>query len=156
LEKAKSSDEVAFNLWGEMWSDFTYGTTNFYQRGLDNYYILLFQPKIGASAKFGAKDGIHISLEPYIKLDFAEDFGKEDWNKQLWSNNTTYGPGLRLVFDNYAPLKSASVKLFAETLSINYPERIGSKADGRADSDFRAGINIWLPLGSSSWSKGQR
>jgi hypothetical protein len=137
------------SLWGEMWSEFAYESTNFADEDYKNYYILRLNPAIGLK-----KDLHKFSIQPYYKCSFVEDFGDKRWNKEPWLNNVEYGPGIRLSFEDLIPIDESSLHLYTEFMNIYYFGRVEKeKYEGTSEEDFRVGINIWLPLGATKGSQ---
>lgn len=132
-------------LWFEMWSDLTYHSTNFYLEGKDKFNILTLSPKIGLRVAYHG-----VALEPYFRLDYVHDFLNKDWNKEAWSNNTKYGPGIRLSLGGLTKRPDTpTIYLYTEYVEIDYASRVGWKSAGLSTDDFRAGINLWIPFGAS-------
>jgi len=151
---AKLSSKFMGGIWFEMWSDLTYYTTNFFLEGKDNFWILTLSPKIGLRGAYIPWEGI--AMEPYYRLDYVQDFLNKDWNKEAWSNNTKYGPGIRLSLGGLTKQTDTSIYLYTEYLNIDYHSRVGSKSAGLSTNDFRAGLNLWIPFGASKGSQGRR
>jgi hypothetical protein len=76
-----------FSLWGEMWSELSYNSSNFGKKGNKKYGIIVLQPKIGLKFKS--------LLQVYCKPDLMVDIGGKEWNKEPWLNNIKIGPGIR-------------------------------------------------------------
>jgi hypothetical protein len=130
------------SIWGEMWSEFAYETTNFSDKGQDDYYILQLAPLTGLYADFG-----RFSVQPYYKLDFRRDFGGRTWNKEPWLNRSKYGPGIRIPIEQIIKMDYASIYLFAEYMDIKYHSRVSDeKLKDWASYDYRTGIQLWIPL----------
>lgn len=146
-----SEGKLMGGIWFEMWSDLTYHTTNFFLEGKDNFFILTLSPKVGLRGTYHG-----IALEPYYRLDYVHDFLNKDWNKEVWSNNTKYGPGIRLSLGGLTKRTDTSIYLYTEYLNIDYHSRVGSKSAGLSTNDFRAGLNLWIPFGASKGSQGRR
>lgn len=146
-----SEGNLMGGIWFEMWSDLTYHTTNFFPEGKDNFCILTLSPKVGLR---GAYHGI--ALEPYYRFDYGQDFFNKDWNKEAWSNNTKYGPGIRLSLSGLTKRTDTSIYLYTEYLNNDYHSRAGSKSAGLSTDDFRVGLNLWIPFGASKGSQGRR
>lgn len=138
-------------IWFEMWSDLTYHTTNFFLKGKNDFCILTLSPKVGFR---GAYKGV--ALEPYYRVDYVQDFLNKDWNKEVWSNNTKYGPGIRLSLGGLTRRTDTNIYLYTEYVNIDYHSRVGSKSVGLSKNDFRAGLNLWIPFGASKGSQGRR
>ena len=132
-------------IWFEMWGDLTYHSTNFFMDGKDNFNILTLSPKAGLRMAYGG-----VALEPYFRFDYVRDILDKDWNKEAWSNNTKYGPGIRLSLGGLTKRDNTSIYIYAEYVKIDYDSRVGLKSAGLSTDDFRAGINLWIPFGASS------
>ncbi|MBI4690822.1 MAG: hypothetical protein HY754_11260 [Nitrospirae bacterium] len=145
-----SEGNLMGGIWFEMWSDLTYHTTNFFLENKDNFCILTLSPKVGLRGDYHG-----IALEPYYRLDYVHDFLNEDWNKEAWSNNTKYGPGIRLSLGGLTKRTDTSIYLYTEYLNIDFDSRVGSKSSGLSTNDFRAGLNLWIPFGASKGSQGR-
>lgn len=130
--------------WFEMLGDLTYHSTNFYQDGFDKFCILTLSPKVGLRVAYKG-----IALEPYFRLDYVRDFLDKDWNKEAWSNNTKYGPGVRLSLGGLTKQNKTSIYLYVESVNIDYDSRVGWKSAGLSRDDVRAGITFWIPFGAS-------
>jgi|GEM_PF-2914985 len=141
----KRTGKLMGGIWFEMWSDLTYHKTNFFQKGKEHFLILTLCPKIGLRVAYKG-----IALETYFRIDIVRDVLNEDWNREAWSNNIKYGPGIRLSLGGLTKRPdNPTVYLYGEFLSIDYLERTTWKSIGLSKDDFRAGINLWLPLGAS-------
>ncbi len=77
-----------FGIWAEIWTELAYNKNNFYNRNYDDFYLFVFQPKLGVEWEFDP-----VSIQPYVKCDLAYDFGNNTWNKEPWLNKVEYGPG---------------------------------------------------------------
>ena len=144
-----ATSKLLFNehakVFAEMWEDFGYSSTNFYQDNIEDYYILQLQPKLGLSWIFE-----DFSLQPYLFADLVYDFGQNDWNKHEWLNNVKYGPGFRVSFSDIYNRKGTNIRLFVEYTKIHYFERVDeAEYENKADKDVVAGIELWLPFGST-------
>ena len=130
------------SIWGEMWSEFAYETTNFSDEGQDDYYILQLTPLVGLYADFGK-----FSVQPYYKLDLRRDFGGRTWNKEPWLNRSKHGPGIRIPIQQFIKMDHASIYLFAEYMDIKYHSRVGDeRLKDWASYDYRTGLQFWIPL----------
>lgn len=132
-------------VWFEMWTDLTYHNTNFFLKGKDNFVILTLCPKLGVRV---AQKGI--ALELYFRMDYVHDFLNKDWNKEAWSNNIKYGPGVRISLGGLTKRPDTpTIFLYSEYINIDYASRTGWRSVGLSNNDFRAGINLWIPFGAS-------
>jgi hypothetical protein len=134
------------SLWGEMWGELAYESTNFYEEDKEDFYLLTLQPKAGLKWHLGRI----VSLQPYYTLDLKRDLADEAWNREPWINAMQHGPGVRLAFGDIPGMKNASVYLYAEDLSIDHFSRVPeSSYEHLAESDYRVGITFWLPFGAT-------
>jgi hypothetical protein len=133
------------SLWAEIWGEFAYESTGFAEDYADNYYLFTIESLVGPQFPFG-----EISLQPYYAIDIIRDFGNEQWNKEPWLNNITYGPGIRLSLGSLLPVEQADLYLYAEYVNIDYFSRVESELyENTADDDVRFGIEIYLPFGAT-------
>lgn len=146
----KRMKKIFAGMWFEMWSAFIHYKTNFFQKGKEKFLILTMCPKAGLRI---AQKGF--ALETYLRLDFVRDFFNRDWNKEAWSNNIKYGPGIRLSIGGFfigGVLRrpdTPTIHVYSDFLYIDYFSRTGWKSLGLSKKDFRAGINVWMPFGAS-------
>lgn len=134
----------ALSLWGEAWGECSYNSTNFYLKENDNFYSLSIQPRIGIQYKHEK-----FSLQPYYKLHLSADFGDKSWNKEPWFNNIQYGPGIRLLFENFKVKEGMVLLIYAESLKIDYLSRVDeSKCSNISSEDYRINIEMWVPFGA--------
>jgi len=132
-----------FSLWGEMWSELSYNSSNFGKKGNKKYGIIVLQPKIGLKFKS--------LLQVYCKLDLMVDIGGKEWNKEPWLNNIKIGPGIRT--GNIKIYDGSSIHIYAEYLDINYFSRVNPiKYQNLSSNVFRIGIELWLPFGTTKGS----
>ena len=158
-----SSRTIKLSLFSEMWTDFSYHSTNFFRKGDNDFLILTLMPKLGLRLSYPAEAGEEsrwfnkLTLEPYYRIDFVRDFLSNEWNKEAWSNNIKYGPGIRIGLF-FIPAAGASLYLYTEYLQIDYFDRAMHKAEaiGSAEDDYRVGVNLWFPVGASEESQGRR
>ncbi len=136
------------SLFQECWGEWAYSTTDFYQKGLKDYYILMLQPKAGLKWQFE-----DFSLQPYYGADLTYDFGNQPWNKHEWLNTIQYGPGARFSFTDIWGHKGTTVHIYAEYLKSWWWSRVDpAEYANKADHDTRVGIELWLPFGSTKES----
>jgi hypothetical protein len=104
------------SLWGEMWGEYAYNTTNFSDEGKEDFHILTLQPKIGL--KWSLTNSF--SFQPYYGLDINKDFGSSSWNDEPWLNNIQHHFGIRFSFSNFekSRFEGATIRFYAEYLSI--------------------------------------
>lgn len=145
-----------WGLWFNMFTDLSYSRTNFFEDGKDDFLIFNVTPKGGVCLTYDA-----ISLEPYYVVSYVRDLLNSDWNKETWSNNVKYGYGARLSLggilnSNFENIESSSIFIFGESLNVDYHSRVGDKAEGLVDRDYRVGINFWIPFGATANSEGER
>lgn len=144
----ESKEYNAWSIWGEAWSEFSYNSRNFYHKNTNDFYNLSMQPRIGIQythEKF--------SVQPYYKLHLSADLGDKSWNKEPWFNNIQYGPGIRLLFENFKIKEDLTLLIYAETLRIDYLSRVDkSKCNNIASKDCRINFELWIPFGSISKS----
>ena len=132
-----------------MWSQFSYESTNFSDKGFDNFFILNLNPTVGFKMDLN-----RISIQPYFRFSIKTDFGNEQWNMEPWLNNIEYGPGVRLSLGKLLPKLEISFHLYTEILKIYYFARVDSnKYINQSDNDFHIGISLWLPMGATKGSR---
>ncbi len=144
-----STKGIFCGVWFEMWSDLSYHSTNFFMKGKDKFNILTLCPKVGLRVAYRG-----VALEPYFRFDLVRDLLDQDWNKEAWSNNRKYGPGIRLSLGELTKRTDTSIYVYTEYVKIDYHSRVGWKSAGLSNFDIRAGINLWIPFGASKGSRG--
>jgi hypothetical protein len=120
-------------FWGELWSNFSYRSTNFSWTDF-NGYLFYFQPKLGRHLGRG--------VEAYLRADLTAS-DKTDY----WLNKADYGVGLR-----FEPWRSAfktdedsflkKFKMFAEVLGVSYLKDKPADPQKTVASDVRFGIDF--------------
>ncbi|OGC06823.1 hypothetical protein A2230_07230 [candidate division WOR-1 bacterium RIFOXYA2_FULL_36_21] len=118
-------------FWAEMWANFTYRNTNFYDDlNFDKFqtYVGYFQFKLGRP--------IFNGLMPYAAL-----YVNKSGSGAEWLNNVFYGIGLRIEpfreKEEIAPI-FRKLKMFAEFLNMYW----FNESSTRPKTDFRFGIEL--------------
>ncbi|KZK74753.1 MAG: hypothetical protein A3K90_04735 [Pelodictyon luteolum] len=122
-----------FRVWTESWGELAWHTTAFSDEGEDDFLIGSLSSKIGTGVNIA-----HASFEPYVTVDLVNDFLDREWNRSSWFNNVQYGPGARLVLDQYLP---GNVSIYMEYLFVSYFDTPQDQ-----DHDIKAGISCWIPI----------
>lgn len=130
----KSTLAGGLGFWVDGWGEFSYNSTAFNDKGKDDYLLFNISPSAGVSFEAG-----QVTLKPYVRVAVVKDFFGSDWNRETWTNNLQYGPGLRISLDRLFP---GDVFLFAEYLRVEY---FNKKLDDVTE-DVRVGITFWIPV----------
>ena len=126
-------------LWGELWANLSYRSTNFEYDKFDDY-IANFQPRVGI---YLFKFFDNVSIEPYLRLDLITS-GKSAY----YLNNADYGAGLRIRPFLSGKLFGSDVqflkklKLFVEVLAVSYLKDPPPDTADFVNHDFRIGIDF--------------
>lgn len=134
----------SMNIWGEMWAEISYNTTNYYFKDTHDFYNLALQPRLGIQYKHEK-----FSIQPYCTLHVSEDFGDKSWNKEPWFNSLQYGPGIRFLFENLRIKEGMVLLVYAESLRIDYLPRVDkTRCQDIHSEDVRICFEFWVPFGT--------
>ena len=126
--------------WGELWGQFAYQSTNFYEKEADNkskndYYIGTLAPKAGISYDLIKE----LAIEPYVTAICTKDFGRNQWNDKAYNNYSQYGGGLRIALNKILP---GEPYIYSEYLWVN--DRSIKNQD--RNNDLKIGFSYWVKL----------
>jgi hypothetical protein len=128
-------------LWGELWSNLSYRTTNFGwslvtgEAPSFNNYIFYFQPKLGKHLGRG--------IEAYLKADVV--YSGQSGPDFYFLNEADYGLGVR--FEPWRNIETANellrkFKMFFEVLSVSYLKDKPADPNQVVERDVRFGIDF--------------
>jgi len=126
--------------WGELWGQFAYQSTNFYEKEADNkskndYYIGTLAQKAGISYDLIKE----LAIEPYVTAICTKDFGRNQWNDKAYNNYSQYGGGLRIALNKILP---GEPYIYSEYLWVN--DRSIKNQD--RNNDLKIGFSYWVKL----------
>lgn len=117
-------------FWGELWTNFSYRDTNFYDTVNFNKfqtYVAFQQLKVGRHFPGGIK--------PYVAI-----YVNKSGSSKAWLNNIIYGIGLRMEpfrEQEATPVLLRKFKMFLEVLNVSL---LAEQDPTRPTSDFRFGV----------------